>query len=88
MAIARMRTVAAAAALIREIDPGTNITPYCLRQWVLDGTVPHVRAGNKRLINVDLVLEMLAANIKPDAPEVRTGTVHPIELNSARGRRT
>ena len=43
----RMRTIQEAAAELRKIDPGTAVTPYRIRQLVLDGTIPHVKAGNK-----------------------------------------
>ena len=80
MSIPRMRTYQAAAALIRASDPDTCITPYRLRAWILDGTLPHVKAGNKYLINVDLVLEMLARTPELTEPEPRTGIIRPVEM--------
>ncbi len=49
----RMRTIAEAAAELRETDPHTAVTPYAIRQLVLNGQIPHVRIGKKRLINMD-----------------------------------
>ena len=80
MSAPRMRTYQAAAALIRELDPDTCVTPYRLRAWILDGTIPHVRAGNKYLINVDLVLEVLAGKPELSEPEQKTGIIRPVEL--------
>ena len=56
----RMRTIQEAAAELRRIDPHTAVTPYFIRQMVLSGTIPHVKAGNKRLVNLDTLLEYLA----------------------------
>jgi len=73
MTAPRMRTIQAAAALLREMDPDTDLTPYRLRAWVLDGTIPHVKAGAKRLINVDILLSKLDERICPpdDLQQIR-----------------
>lgn len=55
----RMRTIAEAVAEIRAADPDTAITPYRIRQLILCGILPSVRAGNKYLVNLDLLLEYL-----------------------------
>jgi hypothetical protein len=74
-----MRTIHAAAAMLKELDPGTDITPYRLRAWVLSGTVPHVTAGNKRLLNVDALMEMLAdGNLQAAEPEPLHGNIRRI----------
>lgn len=54
----RMRTIQEAAAELRRIDPDTAITPYFIRRLVLDGTIPHVSAGNKRLVNLDTIARL------------------------------
>lgn len=75
----RMRTIQEAAVELRKIDPGTAVTPYRIRQMVLDGTLPHVRAGNKRLINLDTLLTYLEAAPVP-APETAVyGQIRPIK---------
>lgn len=55
----RMRTIQEAAAELKRIDPNTAITPYFIRCMVLDGTIPHVKAGTKRLLNLDILLSYL-----------------------------
>ena len=62
----RMRTIQEAAAELRKIDPGTAVTPYRIRQLVLDGTIPHVKAGNKRLVNLDTLLHYLETAPAPE----------------------
>lgn len=51
----RMRTIAEAANEIKLADPNTAITPYAVRQMVLNGTIPHIRIGKKRLVNMDVL---------------------------------
>ncbi len=59
MGVPRMRTIAEAARLLKEDDPGTAITPNAIRTKVLAGEIPHVRVGSKRLLDYDRMLEML-----------------------------
>lgn len=57
----RMRTIQEAAKELREKDPNTAITPYAIRRMVLSGTIPHIKAGKKRLINMDILERYLSA---------------------------
>lgn len=82
----RMRTIQEAAAELRRIDPETAVTPYRIRQMVLDGTIPHVKAGNKRLVNLDILLDYLATAAAPPArkPEpTGYGIIRPIPEKGA-----
>ena len=65
----RMRTVHEAAQELRALDPDTAVTEYHIRQLALRGTLPIVRAGRKKLLNLDLLLEYLA---DPTADKFRT----------------
>ncbi len=56
----RMRTIQEAAAELKRIDPDTAVTPYFIRRMVLSGDIPHIQAGNKRLVNLDTLLDYLA----------------------------
>lgn len=60
MSIPRMRTIKEAIAELKEIDPGTAITEYRIRDLVNSGQIVHVKAGNKILINFDRFLEFLS----------------------------
>ena len=53
--MSRMRTLAEAYKEIKEKDENTAMTPYFLRQLVLQGEVPSVKAGRKYLINMDVL---------------------------------
>lgn len=57
--MARIRTIPQALKEIKEADPGTAITYNSLRRWVNSGTIPHVKAGNTALIDLDLVFEII-----------------------------
>lgn len=75
----RMRTIQEAAAELRRIDPGTAVTPYRIRQLVLDGTIPHVKAGNKRLVNLDTLLNYLETAPAPEPEPVLYGQIRPVK---------
>lgn len=74
----RMRTIAEAAAEIKQADPATAVTPYYIRQLVLTSAIPHLRVGKKRLINLDHLLDYLSASaLEPEKPAER-GTIRRI----------
>ena len=56
----RMRTIDAAIKLLLLDDPGSGLTRHALRQMVLRGEVPSIRAGTKYLVNYDVLLAILA----------------------------
>lgn len=60
MSLPRMRTIKEAIKEIKQEDPHSCITEHALRRFILDGTVPSVRAGGKYLINIDKLNEYLS----------------------------
>ena len=77
--IPRMRTIDEAAKELRQIDPETAVTRTAIRRMVLDGTIPHFPAGVKKLINLDLLLELLANPPPVSQPPKEGGnTIRPI----------
>lgn len=56
----RMRTIQEAAKELRKTDPNTALTPYAIRQMVLNGTIPCINVGKKRLINMDILEHYLS----------------------------
>ena len=46
---------------IRDACATTGLSMYYLRQGVKAGTIPHLRSGEKYLINVPLLMEKLDA---------------------------
>ncbi|HYE08701.1 MAG TPA: DNA-binding protein [Patescibacteria group bacterium] len=56
----KMRTIKDALGDIKAVDPGTAVTKHYLRNLVITGAVPTVKAGNKYLINMDLLENYLS----------------------------
>lgn len=67
-----MRTAPGIIAEIRALDPATEVTEYWVRQLIQNKAVPIVRAGNKALINLDDVLDLLRSGTEQKAPEPDT----------------
>ena len=67
--MARMRLQKDVFAYIKEKDPQTALTPHALRCMVLDGTIPHVDVGRKKLINLDVLDEYLEHPERFPVPE-------------------
>jgi len=75
--VLRMRTIAECARLIKEDDPQTAITQNAIRSMVLTGRIPHVKVGAKRLINYDLMVNILQ-NSQDKAPEPTAGIIRRV----------
>lgn len=79
----RMRTIKEAAAELREMDEKTAITEYRLRQLVLSGAVPSFQAGNKYLLNMDLLIEYISNG----TPKRKETIINGIRKIPVRGRK-
>ena len=75
-------TVKDAVHKIKEECPGTAITANYLRQLIKDGILPELKAGNKVLINLDVLIEYLsnptAEKFLPKAKATGFGGIRPI----------
>ena len=60
MRVPKMRTAAGILALIREEDPGTEVTEYHIRRIMDSGAVHVAYSGRKRLADADAVIALLA----------------------------
>ena len=58
---ARMRTLDEAYRELKQLDSGTAVSKYFIRQLALSGKIPTVMCGRKRLINFDGLLDYLNA---------------------------
>lgn len=56
----RMRTINEAYKQLKESDPQTAVTPYHLRQMILNNKIPYIKAGKKYLINYDILIKYLS----------------------------
>lgn len=79
----RMRTIQEAAAELKRIDPDTAVTPYFIRRMVLSGDIPHIQAGNKRLVNLDTLLDYLANTPAPVPETPEYGKIRSISERGA-----
>lgn len=66
--VPRMRTVTIIVEAIMAMDPGTDITEYCIRKLARDGKIPVTWAGNKTLINLDDVLNLFRLGTEREEP--------------------
>lgn len=57
-----MRTISEAAAELNANDENTALTPHAIRQLVLNGDLPYIKAGKKYLINMDTLEKFLQCN--------------------------
>ena len=58
--IPRMRTIDNAYAEIKALDPQTDFTKRALRRMIASKEIPTTKIGNKNLINLDRLLEILS----------------------------
>lgn len=56
----RMRTIPKAYEEVKRADPNTNLTLRALRRMVNSGEVPCVMVGTKRLVDLDLLFDILS----------------------------
>ena len=79
MSMARMRTVPKAHGEIKKIDPETDLTLRGLRRKVADGEIPVVLVGNKRLINLDTLIDNLYTPASPALHVAQAGAIRRVE---------
>lgn len=76
-------TVKEAAKRIKEMCPGTAISEHYLRQLIKDGILPELKAGNKLLINLDVLAEYLTnpneEKFRPNKHQVFSG-IRPVKV--------
>lgn len=60
----RIRTIKNAYREIREQDPNTCITEWFLRQLITGGAIPSIRAGTKWLVDLDVIEEYIAEEMR------------------------
>lgn len=76
----KMRLISEAFAEIKEADPNTAITMTGFRRLVLDGKIPSVSIGKKRLVdmqNVEHFFEYGTAKEKTDS-QLESGKIRRI----------
>ena len=59
MSLPRMRTLKECEQYFKERDPQTKVTYSRLRRWVLSGKIPCQYSGTTKLINLDVLINIL-----------------------------
>lgn len=60
LSLPRMRTLDDCYKEIKFMDPDSAISKYYIRQLAISGKIRCVKSGNKRLINLDSLIEYIA----------------------------
>lgn len=69
----RLRTLNETLKYVKELDPQTALTANALRRMVVSGQMPHIKAGKKYLVDLDLLFEYLkGCRAKETMPEPDT----------------
>ena len=55
----KIRTIQEAYNELKKSDPETAVTPHAIRQMILSGVLPHIKAGKKYLINMSVLENLL-----------------------------
>lgn len=71
----RLRTLAKAAAYLREKDPDTDLTRTAIRRMGISGELPTVMVGTKRLYDLDTIENYIYGGQKPAGRGIR-----PVEV--------
>jgi hypothetical protein len=75
-----MRTIDAALSQLRQDDPGSCLTRHALRKMILQGRIPHVRAGAKYLVNYDGLLSALAGEAALTETASQIGAIRAVSI--------
>lgn len=77
----RMRTIESSYEELRREDPNTELSKTAWRRLITTGILPSVLVGSKRLVDMDVVPEILARGTTP-APHQsqKTGEIRKIEV--------
>ena len=83
MSIPRMRTLRECEAYFKAQDPDTKITYWRLLRCVMSGKIPCKYSGNTKLINLDVLIDILNDTTPEDIPEKKQ-EMHIISLDNRR----
>lgn len=65
----RMRTIPQSAAELKALDQHTSLTECAIRRLVDQGKIKCVKAGRKKLINLDQLINYLSDPFPEESPE-------------------
>ena len=73
-----LRTINKALDELKLRDPETAITKNMLREMVIQGVIPYAKAGNRYLVDVDVIEQYFK--------DTTSGTIPPAEFRGRRNR--
>lgn len=82
--MARMRYPQQALELLKQEDPGTQVTLNFIRTLANNGSIPHVKVGRRKLINYDALLEFLANPLDHDQKREDLGVIRRVPTRMVR----
>ena len=74
----RMRTIKQAINELKTQDSETAFTESALRRAISSGDIPHLRAGNKILVNLDTVEKYLSGELIIPDKLPRVNNIRPL----------
>ena len=80
----RMRVASKAAKELKQMDPDTYLTERTLRRLMHEGRIPYVSVGSRQLLNLDWLIDRLAAGESFNSPTIEEraaqewGKIQPI----------
>lgn len=74
----RMRTIKQAINELKTQDSETAFTESALRRAISSGDIPHLRAGNKILVNLDTVEKYLSGELIIPDKLPRINNIRPL----------
>lgn len=81
--MSRVRTQQELLAYIKSKDPDTALTESALRRMVLSGAIPHIPVGRRKLVDLDVLDDLLDS---PGKLQARIEAVQREELTGRRGK--
>ncbi len=76
--IARMRTLNAAYAMLKEDDPNTCVSKNYIRMLIKTEAIPVHQVGSKRLFDYDALLAYLEHPPEQNNTAVQYGVIRPV----------
>lgn len=81
----RMRTAAECEEYFIAADPETPIRKRKIAKWIRDGKLPYSICGNKKLVNLDLLIEKISSgDLSDDKPGVIEQKEEPMKIGERR----
>ena len=74
----RMRSIKQAITEIKAVDPDSALTEKALRRLVNIGVIPYIAIGTKKLININLVYQMMSNSELSAAPNYAVNGIRPV----------